>query len=83
MVKMHFVTSGGYWDIYKKMNIQTYLVSYWYDKNVKLIKKIRDSFPKAHIILDSGAFSARYLGAEVNVDDYIKYCKKHRQIYDI
>ena len=82
MVKMHFVTSGGYWDIYKKMNIQTYLVSYWYDKNVKLIKKIRDSFPKAHIILDSGAFSARYLGAEVNVDDYIKYCKKHRHLVD-
>jgi hypothetical protein len=82
MVKMHYVTTSGFWDIYKRQNIQTFLVSYWYDKNAKLIEKIRGVFPKAHVILDSGAYSARYLGAEVRLDKFIDYCHEHKHLVD-
>ena len=83
MVKMHYVTSMGYWKIYEGLDIQHYLVSYWYDKKVVLIKKIRSVFPKANIILDSGAYSAMTTGAPIDVEDYIKYCKAHRNLVDV
>jgi hypothetical protein len=68
----------GYWKIYEELKVQNYLVSYWYDKNVKLISTIRKSFPKSNIILDSGAFSAMTQGLVIDVDEYIEFCHKHK-----
>ena len=80
MVNMHYVTSLGYWKIYEDMEIQNYLVSYWFDKKVKLITKIRETFPKANIILDSGAYSAMTQGVNIDVKDYINFCKENRHL---
>lgn len=33
-------------------------------------------------LLDSGAFSAWRRGAEINLNDYISYCKRHKDIVD-
>ena len=80
MVNLHFVTSLGYWKIYEEFQIQNYLVSYWYDKKVKLISKMREVFPKCNIILDSGAYSAMTQGLEIDVNEYIEFCHKHKNL---
>ena len=59
-----------------RMGVENLLVSYWYEKSSNLVNYILDINPKANIFLDSGAYSALTQGAEINVEDYIKFCHK-------
>lgn len=41
-----------------------------------LFTKVRDSISYREWVLDSGAFSARSLGVEINLQEYIDFCKE-------
>ena len=60
------------------MDVENFLISYWYDKDCRLTDLILKQNPKARVILDSGAFSAWKKKAEISVNEYISYCKAHK-----
>ena len=61
-----------------EMGVENLLVSYWYERGSKLVDYILDINPKANIMLDSGAFSAWTQKKEINLDEYIVFCKANK-----
>jgi len=61
-----------------EMGVVNLLVSYWYEKSSNLVNYILDINPKANIMLDSGAFSAWTQKKEINLDEYIAFCKANK-----
>lgn len=59
-------------------NLPNILESYHYIKKQKIVDEMRSD--NAKVFLDSGAFSAFNIGAEISIDDYCNYIKEN---YDI
>lgn len=49
------------------------LVSYWYKKG---FEKARDQISYRDWVLDSGAFSAKHAGAQIDIKEFTEYCKQ-------
>ena len=58
------------------------LVSWWYEKKVDKFKEFKEKYPDVEIMLDSGAFSARFKRIELSVDDYISFCDQVNDYVD-
>lgn len=69
-MKLYF--AGEWWNNYFNVP-QNVLWSYAYIKDFSIYKG-RKSF-----LLDSGAFSANTLWKKINIDDYIKFIKEHKE----
>lgn len=54
------------------------LESYHYVKNQRFVDTMREQ--KAKVFLDSGAFSAFYLGVNIDIDEYCAYVIRNRDI---
>ena len=63
-----------------ELGVKNYLVSYWYDKKLTKITKIRDLVPDADIILDSGAYSAFQKKVELKLETYVDFVKKNQHL---
>lgn len=59
-------------------NIPHHLESYHYVSSQKFVDAMRRDGAK--VFLDSGAFSAKSLGVDINIDDYCNYIKRNHDI---
>lgn len=57
------------------------LDSYHYIKNPRIIKRIRETGKR--IFLDSGAFSAFTQGATININEYCRFVKQNRDLFEV
>jgi len=60
------------------VGVENHLVSYWYERKSQYVDYILGLNPKANILLDSGAYSAWTLKKEIDLDEYIAYCKANK-----
>lgn len=76
--------SAGDHDVLIGIRNVSVLVSYYYVLNGKGFAVIEwANENKIPVFLDSGAFSAMTLGKEINIDDYIGFCKKYQSCFDV
>jgi len=61
-----------------EMGVENILVSYWWERSSNLVDYILDINPKVNIMLDSGAYSAWKKKEEVDLNEYIEYCKANK-----
>ena len=59
--------------------IQNRLLSYYIALHFNPIKMMN----KVNLFLDSGAFSAKTQGVNINIEDYIAFIKKHRKYINV
>ncbi len=76
--------SGGEHAVLDGLRDLSFLVSYWYIVNGRgqrvVDYAVSNGIP---LFLDSGAFSAMTIGAKIQIDDYVTYCKEHGYKFDV
>jgi|TARA_R110002074_G_scaffold313820_2_gene484311 hypothetical protein len=78
-MKIFFVDSSKAGiDNFLDMGVENLLISYWYERQSKLVDHVLNAKPKTNIMLDSGGFSAWTQKKEINLDEYISYCKNNK-----
>jgi hypothetical protein len=78
-MKVIFVVNDRkHFGILKKNGVKNYLFSYAYSNELE--RRIPDLDETDNLIVDSGAFTMWTKGKEVNLDEYIEFCKKIKAI---
>jgi len=76
-------SSGDHWALDGLENL-AFLVSYWYILHGKGWNVIKYSLERGiPLFLDSGAFSAMTLGAKIDIDEYIEFCRRHGDKFEV
>lgn len=66
------------------LNNLAFLVSYWYTLHGKGWDVIRYANERGlPVFLDSGAFSAMTIGAEIDIHEYINFCREHQKKFEV
>lgn len=79
---------SGVWE-YIAREHEKALLSYHYLENEdkpfwqKTLIKMKDANNKVNLFLDSGAFSAKTQGVEINIEEYIQFIKDHQQYLEV
>ena len=60
------------------------LISYWQAQQMRLDLAVYDLPVRPRLLMaDSGAFSAKHTGVEIELDDYIDWCWQYQDILDV
>lgn len=60
-----------------RAGVENFLVSFFYQKQTKLIEKILEFNPKANIFFDSGAYSAMTQKQTIDMKEYVEFIKQY------
>lgn len=76
---IYFVESSKEWlKNFFDVNVENFLVSYYYEEKGNLIDHILANNPNANIILDSGAYTAMTQKKEIDLTKYMEYIKNNK-----
>lgn len=70
-MKYFFSSSAGFYNLLKELGATNFLLSFAVDA-----KDCKKMIQEKNVIIDSGAFSVWNKGGEINIDDYLSFCKE-------